>query len=198
MSESPEIDPSVFVAATAQIFGKVEIGTESSIWPNVVIRAEAQHVRIGCYTNIQDFVMIHIGFTNATEIGDFCSITHHATIHGCKIGDDCLVGINAVIMDGAEIGRGSIIAGSTMIREDSVFAPGAVIAGVPAKQIAERDSARANRKNAWVYHRNAQAFARGDYRAWTGEDYESWLEELEKKLSTDSDLIGIRSDATKE
>jgi carbonic anhydrase/acetyltransferase-like protein (isoleucine patch superfamily) len=142
--------------------------------------------------------MIHIGFTNATEIGDFCSITHHATIHGCKIGDDCLVGINAVIMDGAEIGRGSIIAGSTMIREDSVFAPGAVIAGVPAKQIAERDSARANRKNAWVYHRNAQAFARGDYRAWTGEDYESWLEELEKKLSTDSDLIGIRSDATKE
>ena len=198
MSESPEIDPSVFVAATAQIFGKVEIGLESSIWPNVVIRAEAQHVRIGCYTNIQDFVMIHIGFTNATEIGDFCSITHHATIHGCKIGDDCLVGINAVIMDGAEIGRGSIIAGSTMIREDSVFAPGAVIAGVPAKQIAERDSARANRKNAWVYHRNAQAFARGDYRAWTGEDYESWLEELEKKLSTDSDLIGIRSDATKE
>lgn len=198
MSESPEIDPSVFVAATAQIFGKVEIGPESSIWPNVVIRAEAQHVRIGCYTNIQDFVMIHIGFTNATEIGDFCSITHHATIHGCKIGDDCLVGINAVIMDGAEIGRGSIIAGSTMIREDSVFAPGAVIAGVPAKQIAERDSARANRKNAWVYHRNAQAFARGDYRAWTGEDYESWLEELEKKLSTDSDLIGIRSDATKE
>lgn len=197
MSESPEIDPSVFVAATAQIFGKVEIGPESSIWPNVVIRAEAQHVRIGCYTNIQDFVMIHIGFTNATEIGDFCSITHHATIHGCKIGDDCLVGINAVIMDGAEIGRGSIIAGSTMIREDSVFAPGAVIAGVPAKQIAERDSARANRKNAWVYHRNAQAFARGDYRAWTGEDYESWLEELEKKLSTDSDLIGIRSDATK-
>ncbi len=198
MSESPEIDPSVFVAATAQIFGKVEIGPESSIWPNVVIRAEAQHVRIGCYTNIQDFVMIHIGFTNATEIGDFCSITHHATIHGCKIGDDCLVGINAVIMDGAEIGRGSIIAGSTMIREDSVFAPGAVIAGVPAKQIAERDSARANRKNAWVYHRNAQAFARSDYRAWTGEDYESWLEELEKKLSTDSDLIGIRSDATKE
>lgn len=198
MSESPEIDPSVFVAATAQIFGKVEIGLESSIWPNVVIRAEAQHVRIGCYTNIQDFVMIHIGFTNATEIGDFCSITHHATIHGCKIGDDCLVGINAVIMDGAEIGRGSIIAGSTMIREDSVFAPGAVIAGVPAKQIAERDSARANRKNAWVYHRNAQAFARGDYRAWTGEDYESWLEELEKKLSTDSDLIGIRLDATKE
>lgn len=197
MSESPEIDPSVFVAATAQIFGKVEIGPESSIWPNVVIRAEAQHVRIGCYTNIQDFVMIHIGFTNATEIGDFCSITHHATIHGCKIGDDCLVGINAVIMDGAEIGRGSIIAGSAMIREDSVFAPGAVIAGVPAKQIAERDSARANRKNAWVYHRNAQAFARGDYRAWTGEDYESWLEELEKKLSTDSDLIGIRSDATK-
>jgi len=192
MSEVPAIDPNVFVAPTAQIFGNVQIGPESSVWPNVVIRAECQHVRVGRYTNLQDFVMVHVGFEHGTEIGDFCSITHHSTIHGCKIEDDCLVGINAVVMDGAMIGKGSIIAGGAMIREDAVFGPGSIIAGVPAKQIAERDSARANRQNAWGYHWNAEAYKRGDHRAWTGPDYKRWLVELAKKLETDADLTGIR------
>lgn len=192
MSETPDIDPGIFVSPTAQIFGNVQIGAESSIWPNVVIRAESQHVRVGRYTNLQDFVMIHVGYEHATEIGDFCSITHHSTIHGCKIDDDCLVGINAVVMDGAMIGRGSIIAGGAMIREDAVFGPGAIIAGVPAKQIGERDSARANRRNAWLYHWNAEAYKRDDHRAWTGAAYERWILELTKKLETDADLAGIR------
>jgi carbonic anhydrase/acetyltransferase-like protein (isoleucine patch superfamily) len=192
MREAPVLDPSVFLAPTAQIFGNVQIGPESSIWPNVVIRAESQHVRVGRYTNLQDFVMIHVGYDHATEIGDFCSITHHSTIHGCKIDDDCLVGINAVVMDGATIGKGSIIAGGAMIREDAVFGPGSVIAGIPAKQIGVRDSARANRKNAWLYHRNAEAYKRGEHRAWTGSDYERWLRELTEKLETDADLAGIR------
>ncbi len=198
MSDRPRIDPSVFVAPTAQIFGNVEIGPESSIWPNVVIRAESHHVRVGRFTNLQDFVMIHIGYDHATEIGDFCSITHHATVHGCRIDDDCLVGINAVVMDGAEIGRGSIVAGGAMIREDSVFPPGSIIAGVPAKQIGERDAARANRKNAWLYHRNAQAYKRGEHRAWSGPDYARFLAELDEKLESDADLVGLRTDATKE
>ena len=167
---NPRIDPSVFVAATAQLFGAVEIGAGSSIWPNVVVRAEANHVKVGRYTNLQDFVMIHIGYGHPTEIGDFCSITHHATVHGCRIEDDCLVGINAVVMDGAVIGRGSIIA------------------GVPAKRIAERDNARANRMNAWQYHWNAQAYRRGDHRAWTGPEYEAWLREIAAKIERDEDL----------
>jgi len=90
------------------------------------------------------------------------------------------------------IGKGSIIAGGAMIREDAAFGPGSIIAGVPAKQIAERDSARANRQNAWIYHWNAEAYKRGDHRAWTGPDYKRWLVELAKKLETDADLIGIR------
>ena len=191
-TDTPKIDSSVYVAPTAQIFGDVRIGSESSVWPNVVIRAECNHVFVGRYTNLQDFVMIHVGYGHSTEIGDFCSITHHATIHGSKIEDDCLVGINAVVMDGAVIGRGSIIAGGAMVREDSVFPPGSIIAGVPAKQIAERDSARANRENAWRYHRNAQAYRIGDHRAWTGPEYEQWLKDLGQKLETDADLAGIR------
>ena len=192
MHEDNPIDPSVYRHSTAQIYGKVSIGAESSIWPNVVIRAEAHQVRIGRYTNIQDFVMIHIGYEHSTEIGDFCSITHHATVHGCKIEDDCLIGINAVVMDGAIVGKGSIVAGGAMIREDSHFAPGSIIAGVPAKQIAERDSAGANRMNAWQYHWNAQAFKRGDHRSWDSAEYREWIQELARRVETDSDLTGIR------
>jgi carbonic anhydrase/acetyltransferase-like protein (isoleucine patch superfamily) len=184
----PEIHSSVWVAPTAQIFGAVEIGAESSVWPNVVIRAEAHHVQVGRYTNLQDFVMIHIGYDHPTEIGDFCSITHHATVHGCRIEDDCLIGINAVVMDGAVIGRGSIVAGGAMVREGSVFAPGSIIAGVPAKQVAERDSARANRRNAWQYHWNAQAYRRGDHRAWSSVDYEAWMREMVARIERDEDL----------
>jgi carbonic anhydrase/acetyltransferase-like protein (isoleucine patch superfamily) len=192
MRETPKIDPSVFVAASAQMYGNVEIGAESSVWPNVVIRAESQHVRVGRYTNLQDFVMIHIGYGDPTEIGDFCSITHHATVHGCRIEDDCLVGINAVVMDGAIIGRGSIVAGGAMIREGSVFAAGSIIAGVPARQIAERDCSKPNRLNAWQYHWNAQAYRRGEHRAWTGPEYERWRAEIARRIECDADLAGIR------
>lgn len=192
MTETPVIDSSVFVADSAQLYGNIQIAAEASVWPNVVIRAESHHVRVGRYTNLQDFVMIHIGYDHATEIGDFCSITHHATVHGCKIEDDCLIGINAVVMDGAVIGKGSIVAGGAMVREGSIFPAGSIIAGVPAKQVAERDSARANRQNAWLYHRNAEAYKRGDHRVWTGPEHAQWLAELDAKLATDADLAGLR------
>ena len=192
MSDGPKIDPSVYLHESAQLYGRVDIGAESSVWPNVVVRAETMHVRVGRYTNLQDFVMIHVGYGHPSEIGDFCSITHHSTIHGCRIEDDCLIGINAVVMDGAVVGAGSIVAGGAMIREDSVFAPGSIIAGVPAKQIAERDSARANRQNAWQYHWNAQAYKRGDHRSWDSAEYKDWIRELAAKIERDEDLDGLR------
>ncbi len=188
----PRVDPSSWVHDSAQLYGAIEVGPESSIWPNVVIRAETHHVRIGRYTNLQDFVMVHIGYDHPTVVGDFCSITHHATLHGCTIEDDCLIGINAVVMDGAVIGHGSIVAGGAMIKEGSVFGPGSIIAGVPARQVAERDCARPNRQNAWQYHWNAQAYRRGYHRAWDGADYATWMRDMAAKIERDEDLVGIR------
>jgi carbonic anhydrase/acetyltransferase-like protein (isoleucine patch superfamily) len=123
-------------------------------------------------------------------IGAFCSITHHATVHGCTIEDHCLVGINAVVMDGAVIGRGSIVAGGAMVPEGRVYPPGSIIAGVPAKVISERDSARANRLNAWVYHYNAERSRKGDFRAWTGEEYARWHAAKRAEIERDEDLRG--------
>jgi len=93
------IHESVWVAPGVQIYGKVTIGAHASLWPNAVIRAEAQSVTIGRMSNVQDFAMIHVGFDHPTAIGEFCSITHHATVHGATIGDHCLIGPNCIIMD---------------------------------------------------------------------------------------------------
>jgi carbonic anhydrase/acetyltransferase-like protein (isoleucine patch superfamily) len=182
------IHESVFVAPGVQIYGQVAVGQGSSLWPNAVIRAETQEVEVGRYTNVQDFVMIHVGYDHATRIGDFCSITHHVTVHGAVIEDACLIGINATIMDGARIGRGSIVAGGSFVTEGSEFAAGSIIAGIPAKAIRERDMSRPNRLNAWQYHRNAQAYRRGEHRSWAGPEYEAWLAGIREAVEADRDL----------
>ncbi len=162
----PDVDCAdlAYLAPTAQLYGQISMGAESSIWPNVVMRAELHHIRIGRRTNVQDFVMVHVGVLTPTLVGDDCSITHHATLHGCTIGDRCLIGINATIMDGAVIGENSIVAGHSIVTEQSVFPANAIIAGVPAKLIKTKDNAAANRTNAQFYCENARNYARGIYR----------------------------------
>ena len=187
------IDESAWIAPSAQIFGRVAVGAGSSVWHCAIARAECQEIRIGRYTNVQDFVMIHVGYEHATRVGDFCSVAHHATLHGCTLEDAVLVGVGAVVIDGSVIGAGSIVAGGAVVPEGRVFAPGSVVAGVPAKQIASRDHARANRMNAWLYHRNAQAYRRGEHRAWDGEDFEAWRRAKAVEIESDRDLAALDS-----
>ena len=156
-----ELDNPAFVHDSAQLFGKVYIGPGASVWPNVVTRAEMYEIRIGARSNIQDFVMIHVGSFTPTIVGEDCSITHHVTLHGCDIGDRCLIGINATIMDGAKIGANSIVAGHSIVTENSEFPENSVIAGVPAKLVATRDCGARNLGNARFYEMNARNYAQG-------------------------------------
>ena len=158
------LDDTTYVHETAYIYGKVSMGAGSSVWPQVVMRSETQEVVIGERTNIQDFVMVHVGEATPTVVGDDCSITHHSTIHGCTIGDRCLIGINATIMDGAVIGENSIVAGHSIVRENVEFPPNSIIAGVPAKLIGSRDNGKANAMNAAFYYENAINYAAGEER----------------------------------
>jgi carbonic anhydrase/acetyltransferase-like protein (isoleucine patch superfamily) len=178
------IDHSVWIAASAELYGEITVAADASIWPHCVIRAECLEVRIGRMSNLQDFVMIHVGYDHPTRIGDHCSITHHATIHGATIEDDCLIGIGAVVMDGAVIGRGSIAAPGAVVTEGTVIPPGSIVAGVPGKVIRERDSSAENRLNALVYHRNAQAYRRGDHRAWDGPEFKAWVAEKTREIES--------------
>ncbi|HEX5380504.1 MAG TPA: gamma carbonic anhydrase family protein [Phenylobacterium sp.] len=172
------IDPS------ARIFGKVEIAQSASIWCNVVVRAESQEVVIGPRTNIQDFVMIHVGAGTGTIIGADCSITHHCTLHGCAIEDDVLVGIGSTIMDGCVIGQGSIIAGGTFLKEGTVIPPHSIVMGSPGQVTKERDNTIANRLNAFLYRRNAEAYAQGDYRLWSTESFRAEMSAEQVRLRT--------------
>ncbi len=183
-----KIDPSVWIAPSAQLYGAISVARDASIWHNAVLRAECQRIEIGRMSNLQDFAMAHIAYDNPTQIGEFCSITHRATVHGCTVGDYCLVGIGAVLMDHVVIGEGSIVAGGAFVTEGSVFPPHSIIAGVPAKQISERDCSRANRMNAWMYHRNAEFTRRSDYGAWTGAEFETWKTAKRAEIEADRDL----------
>jgi carbonic anhydrase/acetyltransferase-like protein (isoleucine patch superfamily) len=153
-------DPA-YIHETAFIYGKTTIHKDATIWPYVVMRAEMHEIVIGERTNIQDFVMVHVGGTTSTIIGANCSITHHVTLHGCTIGDNCLIGINATIMDGAVIGANSIVAGHSIVTENSVFPENSIIAGVPAKLVKTKDNGAANRLNAEFYFQNGLRYAQG-------------------------------------
>lgn len=158
-------DPA-FIHPTTLIYGKVTIGPGSSTWANTVIRAENDEVVIGANTNVQDFTMIHVGSSTSAIIGDNCSVTHHCTVHGCVIEDDCLIGINATVMDGAVIGANSIVAGGAFVTEGTIVPENSIVAGVPAKVVKTRNNRDANRYNAILYNLNAVAYARGEHRTW--------------------------------
>jgi carbonic anhydrase/acetyltransferase-like protein (isoleucine patch superfamily) len=161
IGEHVTLDDPAYIHESAWLYGKVYVGPGASIWPHVVTRAETFEIRIGARTNIQDFVMIHVGIASPTIIGEDCSITHHATLHGCDIGDRCLIGINATIMDGAKVGENSIVAGHTIISENKEFPPNSVIAGVPGKVVATRDCGDANLLNAQFYSASAALYSQG-------------------------------------
>ncbi|HZW11936.1 MAG TPA: gamma carbonic anhydrase family protein [Noviherbaspirillum sp.] len=155
-----------YVHDTAHLYGKVMVGESASIWVNVVARAEHKQIVIGPYTNIQDFVMLHVGDRTDTIIGSHCSITHHCTMHGCTIGDNCLIGIHSTIADGCVVGDNCIIGAHTYLKEGTIVPANSVVVGAPGKVIRTQNNFVRNRLNAYAYFRNALAYATGDFRAW--------------------------------
>ncbi len=160
-----------FVHPSALLYGDVTIEAGASVWPNVVMRAEMYRIVVGPNTNVQDFVMIHVGDGADTIVGANCSITHHVTLHGCTIGDNCLIGIGATIMDGCVVGENSIVAGGTFLKERTIVPPNSIVMGMPGKVTRTRNNALANAFNAFMYRKNAEGFARGDYRVWASDPF---------------------------
>ena len=176
-----------YIDPTARVHGKVEIGAESSLWPYTVIRAEGLHVRIGRCTNLQDHVMVHVGYGKPTIVGDHCSITHRVVLHGCTIGDNCLIGIGATVMEGVVIGENSIVAGHSYVADNTVIPPNSIVMGTPAKAVRTTNSFVANKLNAMLYFRNALCYAKGDHRGWDGPEFEramaAWKVEIEREFA---------------
>ena len=130
----PRLHPSVFVAEGAQVMGDVEIGEDSSVWYNTVIRGDVNSIRIGSRTNIQDLTMIHVEKgTHPTRLGDDVTVGHHVVIHGCTIGNRVLVGIGAIVLNGVVIEDDVFIAAGTLLTPGTRVPSGSMVMGSPGK-----------------------------------------------------------------
>ncbi|MEO8484548.1 MAG: gamma carbonic anhydrase family protein [Acidobacteriota bacterium] len=130
----PVVHPSAFIDPSAQVIGDVEIGEESSIWMNVVIRGDVNAIRVGNRSNVQDGTILHAMKNQYdTRVGHDVTIGHAAVIHGCQIHDRVLVGIGAIILNGAVVGEDSIVAAGALVTERFVVPPRSLVMGSPAR-----------------------------------------------------------------
>ena len=132
----PKIGENVFLASGVKIIGNVEIGNNSSVWYNTVIRGDVHFIKIGDNTNIQDCSMLHV--TNGKfplNIGNNVTIGHSVSLHGCTLQNLCLVGIGAIVLDGAMVESNSMVAAGALVKQHFVVPEGKLVAGVPAKVI---------------------------------------------------------------
>jgi len=130
----PAIAPSAFVDPTAQVIGDVTIGDESSLWMNVIVRGDVHWIRIGHRTNIQDGTIVHVmRDTHPTTLGDEVTVGHGVILHGCTLHDRCLVGMGAIVLNGADVGSDSIIAAGTLVVEGMRVPPRSLVMGSPAR-----------------------------------------------------------------
>jgi carbonic anhydrase/acetyltransferase-like protein (isoleucine patch superfamily) len=136
----PIIQTNTFIAESADIIGDVTIGSNSSIWYQVVIRGDVNYIRIGSGTNIQDLSLLHVTGTKSTTrpgapliIGDNVTVGHKVTLHGCTIEDGAFIGMNAIIMDRVIVGTGAMIAAGSLVTEGTVVPPGTLWMGSPAR-----------------------------------------------------------------
>jgi carbonic anhydrase/acetyltransferase-like protein (isoleucine patch superfamily) len=131
---TPVIPESCYIDISAQVLGDVELGGHSSVWMNAVVRGDVNSIRIGSHTNIQDCAVLHgMRYVYPVIVGDYVTIGHNATVHGCVIEDTCLIGMGAVILNNAHIGEGSIIAAGALIPENAKIPARSLVAGVPGK-----------------------------------------------------------------
>ncbi len=131
---TPVIAAGTYIDSSAQLIGDVHLGPQSSIWMNAVVRGDTNSIRIGSCTNIQDCAVLHgMRGLHPVVVGSRVSIGHNATVHGCTIEDDVLIGIGAIVLNGAHIGSGSIIAAGALVPERAIIPPNSLVTGIPGK-----------------------------------------------------------------
>lgn len=130
----PTVHPTAYVDQSAQVIGDVEIGADSSVWMNAVVRGDVNFIRIGARSNVQDGTVVHVMHdTHPTRIGDDVTIGHAAIVHGCTIGHRVLIGMGATLLNGATVGDDSIVAAGTLLVEDMIVSPRSLVMGSPGK-----------------------------------------------------------------
>jgi carbonic anhydrase/acetyltransferase-like protein (isoleucine patch superfamily) len=132
-SLQPKIDKSAFLAPTATVIGDVTLGEGSSVWFNTILRGDIESIHVGKYTNIQDNSTVHVMGDQPTIIGDYVTIGHNSVIHCKKIGNNCLIGMGAVLLGYCEIGDNTIIGAGTVVTQHKKIPPNSLVLGSPGR-----------------------------------------------------------------
>ena len=135
LGKKPRLGKGVFIAKTATVIGDVTMGSHSSVWYGAVLRGDINRVLVGHHTNIQDNAVLHVADDFACIVGNWVTVGHSAIVHACKVGDEVLVGMGAVILDGAVIGKQSLIGAKALVTQGTRIPPGSLVLGAPAKVV---------------------------------------------------------------
>jgi carbonic anhydrase/acetyltransferase-like protein (isoleucine patch superfamily) len=130
---SPAIDPTAWVADSATVVGDVVLGPQSSVWYSAVVRGDGDQISIGARSNLQDGVVLHTDPGFSLQVGDGVSVGHNAVLHGCRVEDDVIIGMGAIVLNGAVIGAGSLVAAGALVTGGVVIPPRSLVVGSPAK-----------------------------------------------------------------
>ncbi|MFK7850719.1 MAG: gamma carbonic anhydrase family protein [Akkermansiaceae bacterium] len=149
-SYSPDIETSVFVASSADVIGRVTIGKESSVWYQATLRGDINEITIGERSNIQDNAVIHLADDYGCHVGDLVTVGHSAILHACTIENEVLIGMGAIILDGAVIGAKSIVGAGALVTGGTKIPPGSLVFGSPAKVVRTLTAEEQERVKDWA------------------------------------------------
>ena len=135
LRRTPKFGKGVYIASTATVIGDVTLGAHSSVWYGAVLRGDINRIVVGHHSNIQDNSVLHIADEYPCLVGNWVTVGHSAIVHACKVGDEVLVGMGAVILDGAVVGRQSIIGARALVTQGMKIPPGSLVLGSPAKVV---------------------------------------------------------------
>ncbi|MGO8763971.1 MAG: gamma carbonic anhydrase family protein [Limisphaerales bacterium] len=131
----PKLGRGVYLAKTAVVFGDVTLGAHSSVWYGAVLRGDINRIVVGHHSNVQDNAVLHLADDFPCLLGNWVTVGHGAIVHACTVGDEVLIGMGAVILDGAVIGKQSIIGAKALVTGGTIIPPGSLVFGSPAKII---------------------------------------------------------------
>jgi gamma-carbonic anhydrase len=135
LRQQPRLGQGVYLAKTAVVLGDVTLGDFSSVWYGAVLRGDINRIVVGHHSNVQDNSVLHLADDFPCVLGNWVTVGHSAVVHACTVGDECLVGMGAVILDGAEIGAQSIIGARALVTQGTKIPPGSMVLGSPAKVV---------------------------------------------------------------
>lgn len=150
LARKPDISAAAFVAPNATILGDVKLGAESSVWYGAILRADINSIRIGARSNLQDSVIVHLADDAGVEVGESTTVGHRAILHACRVGNESLIGMGAIVLDHADIGDRCIIGANTLVPQKMKVPAGSLVYGSPARIVRALEKSEQEKIGYWA------------------------------------------------